>query len=369
MINQYNIGRTDSSIPNREMQNMFKNFPDTESITSRNRKQSACRPRKVNLEGDFTGIIGESTSLQEAFHLVSMVSCTDSTVLILGETGTGKELIAKAIHNNSARKNKVMVKVNCATLPASLIESELFGHERGSFTGATDRRIGKFELANGGTLFLDEIGEMPVDLQVKLLRALQEKEIERLGGKGTIKVDVRIIAATNRNLQKEMTEGRFRSDLFYRLNVFPISLPPLRDRKQDIEKLAMHFINYFNPRCDRSIEAVTAQVFDQLRDYHWPGNVRELEHLIERSILLAKGTVLEHVCLPSRKNELIQPATDERQILKTIDQNEKEHIYSVLKYCNGRISGRGGAAEILGVPPSTLNSKIRRLGIRRAHLI
>lgn len=316
---------------------------------------------------NYTEIIGESTALKETFRLVTQVSPSDSTVLILGETGTGKELIARAIHNNSPRKNKMMVKVNCAALPVNLIESELFGHEKGSFTGAVERRLGKFELANHGTLFLDEIGEMPVDLQVKLLRALQEKEIERVGGKETIKVDVRIIAATNRDLEKEIDEGRFRNDLFYRLNIFPISLPPLRERKQDIESLAMHFIQQFNKNCGKNITSISSKALKELQDYHWPGNIRELEHLIERSVLLASGNTLKELLLPAPEEQLVFKSQAEEFTLKTIDENEIEYILKILKHCNGRIAGSGGAAEILGVPPTTLNSKIKRLGIKREH--
>lgn len=317
---------------------------------------------------DFKEIIGASDALEHVFKLVSKVSPSDSSVLILGETGTGKELIARAIHNNSPRKAKPMVKVNCAALPANLIESELFGHEKGSFTGATERRLGKFELANKGTLFLDEIGEMPIDLQVKLLRALQEKEIERVGGKETIKVDVRIIAATNRNLEKEISEGRFRNDLFYRLNIFPISLPPLRDRKQDIEPLALHFIKYFNKNCGKNIDSISTKAVETLMMYDWPGNVRELEHLIERSVLMNKGSVLTEILLPSPLEQLTVKAQFEEFTLRTIDENEKDYILKVLRYCRGRIAGNGGAAQILGVPPTTLNSKIKRLGIKREHI-
>jgi transcriptional regulator with GAF, ATPase, and Fis domain len=316
---------------------------------------------------NYNEIIGESDALREVFKLVSRVSASDSTVLVLGETGTGKELIARAIHNNSPRKDRPMVKVNCAALPANLIESELFGHEKGSFTGATERRLGKFELANKGTLFLDEIGEMPIDLQVKLLRALQEKEIERVGGKETIKVDVRIIAATNRNLEKEISEGRFRSDLFYRLNIFPISLPALRERKQDIETLALHFVKHFNKNCGRNITSISTKAIEGLLSYDWPGNIRELEHLIERSVLLNKGTVLNEILLPTPMEQLVVKAQFEEFTLRTIDENEKDYILKVLRYCRGRIAGQGGAAQILGVPPTTLNSKIKRLGIKREH--
>ncbi|MDB4923244.1 sigma-54-dependent Fis family transcriptional regulator [Mucilaginibacter sp.] len=313
-------------------------------------------------------IVGDSPCMQKIFRLVAQVAPSDSTVLILGETGTGKELIARAIHNNSPRKNKLMVKVNCAALPANLIESELFGHERGSFTGATERRLGKFELANNGTLFLDEIGEMPPELQVKMLRALQEKEIERVGGKSTIKVDVRIIAATNRDLGKEMAEGRFRSDLYYRLNIFPIDLPPLRERRADIPVLASHFILHYAKKTGRKIETLSSRAMQELVQYDWPGNIRELEHLIERSILLTSGDMIKQIHLPPPKQAAAANPSVGVLNLKTVDDNERDHILEILKYCSGRISGEGGAAEILGVPSSTLNSKIKRLGIQRKHV-
>lgn len=341
---------------------------EIESYKTQLEEEKIYLAEELETTNNYNEIIGQSTALRNSFQLVSQVAASDSTVLILGETGTGKELIARAIHNNSPRRNKLMVKVNCAALPPNLIESELFGHERGSFTGATERRIGKFELANGGTLFLDEVGEMPLDLQVKLLRALQEKEVERVGGKGIIRVDVRIIAATNRNLENEMEQGRFRSDLFYRLNIFPIFLPPLRERKEDIEPLVYHFLKHFNKKCGKSIEAISTKALQDLQRYNWPGNVRELEHLIERSVLLTNTTSIKEVLLPLPKDQIAETPDIEQDILRTIDQNEKEHIYRVLKYCAGRISGRGGAAEILGVPPTTLNSKIKRLGIKRAHI-
>ena len=324
---------------------------------------------EINTMHNFNEIIGASHSLRETFKLVDQVASSDSTVLILGETGTGKELIARAIHNNSKRKAKLMVKVNCAALPANLIESELFGHERGSFTGATDRRLGKFELANGGTLFLDEIGEMPLDLQVKLLRVLQEREIERVGGRSTIKIDTRIIAATNRNLEKDVEEGRFRSDLYYRLNIFPITLPPLRERKEDIELLATHFIKKFSQKTGKEINSLGVRVLQDLKDYPWPGNIRELEHFIERSVLLTSGTMIKQIHLPLLKSQSLSKVMSEEIKLQTIDENEKAHIYQILKHCKGRVSGHGAAAEILGVPPSTLNSKIKRLGITREHTV
>ncbi len=316
---------------------------------------------------NLTEMIGESHEMKKISRLISQVAHSDSTVLILGETGTGKELVARAIHNASPRANKLMVKVNCAALPVNLIESELFGHERGSFTGATERRIGKFELANNGTLFLDEIGEMPLELQVKLLRALQEKEIERIGGRTTIKVDARIIAATNRNLEKLMEEGKFRSDLYYRLNIFPINLPPLRNRREDIPSLASHFILRFAKKAGKEISTFSNKALQELIHYDWPGNIRELEHLIERSVLLTPGDMIKEIHLPSVKKNAAHLAMTEEVRIKTIDENEREHILKILKYVNGRISGGGGAAELLGIPPSTLNSRIKRLGIRREH--
>ena len=243
----------------------------------------------------------------------------------------------------------------------------MFGHERGSFTGATERRLGKFELANNGTLFLDEIGELQVELQVKLLRALQEKEIERLGSNSTIKVNVRIIAATNQDLERAVAEGRFRSDLFYRLNIFPITLPSLRQRRDDIPLLTSHFIERAAKRMGRKIDSITKCVMQQLIQHNWPGNIRELEHLIERSILLTTGDTIRRVNLPIPQNVSGANAAKGPLMLKTIADNERDHILETLKFCQGRISGAAGAAEILGVPPSTLNSRIKRLGIKRQH--
>lgn len=310
-------------------------------------------------------IIGRSPELQETMELISIVAPTYSTVLILGETGTGKELVARAIHNGSLRKERAMVKVNCAALPANLIESELFGHERGSFTGATDRRIGKFELADKSTLFLDEIGELPLGLQVKLLRALQEKEIERVGGRGTIRVDVRIVAATNRDLRKEVEEGRFRADLYYRLNVFPIGLPPLRDRRDDIPLLATHFVEKVSNKIGRRVVKIDKSVYEQILSYDWPGNIRELEHVIERSVLLNREEVLRQVYLPDTKLIAVAAKPVEEFPVKTIEENEREHIINVLKRCKGKVAGYNGAAEFLGIPPSTLSSKLKRLGIQK----
>jgi transcriptional regulator with GAF, ATPase, and Fis domain len=317
---------------------------------------------------NYSDIVGNSEEIKKIFRMVGQVAHSESTVLLLGETGTGKELIARAIHNASARKGKMMVKVNCAALPANLIESELFGHERGSFTGATERRLGKFELANNGTLFLDEIGEMPMDLQVKLLRALQEREIERVGGSSVIKVNVRVIAATNRDLEKEMIEGNFRRDLFYRLNIFPISLPPLRDRKEDIPELAYYFINRYAKKASKSIRSISNKVLRELIEYPWPGNIRELEHLIERSILLSTGDSIKSIYLPASRQTKLTLHEQVSTVVRTIDENERIHILSILKHCRGRITGEGGAALLLGIPPSTLNSKMKKLNIRKEHI-
>jgi DNA-binding NtrC family response regulator len=313
---------------------------------------------------EFEGIIGRSHLLLNVFDFITQVAPSDTSVLILGESGTGKERIADCIHNLSPRKNKPFVKVNCAALPSTLIESELFGHEKGSFTGALDKRIGKFEKADKGTIFLDEIGEMPLDLQVKLLRVLQEKYIERIGSRDITKVDVRIIAATNRNLEKEVAEGRFRLDLYYRLNVFPISLPPLRERTEDIPSLAHHFINYYNRKAGKKITGLSDKVLKNMTAYHWPGNIRELENIIERSVLLAKGTIIEDTLIPVTQKK--DTSLDAR--MKTIHENERDYIITVLKKCNGRIWGAGGAAEVLNVPPSTLKSKMKKLGIQKENI-
>lgn len=313
-------------------------------------------------------IIGSGTSLGQVFSLVASVAHTDSTVLIMGETGTGKELVARALHNTSPRKDNLMIKVNCATLPAQLVESELFGHEKGSFTGATERRMGKFELANGSTLFLDEIGEMPLDLQAKLLRVLQEKEIERVGGKTAIPLDVRVVAATNRNLETEVQAGRFRADLFYRLNVFPILLPPLRERKDDISELVTYFICKLAPKLGKKIKGVTPTVLQELCRYDWPGNIRELENVMERSILMSRGSVIEQVFLKQKPSTPSVQAGNGSAV-KSLEEIEREYIMATLKKCNGRVRGEDGAAAILNIPPTTLHSKMKKLGITKTHLL
>jgi len=292
-----------------------------------------------------------------------MAAPDDTSILILGESGTGKERIAHTIHKLSPRKSKPIVTVNCAALPITLIESELFGHEKGAFTGANDRRIGKFEQADGGTIFLDEIGELPLEAQVKLLRVLQEREIERLGGSVTKKINVRIITATNRNLEKEVAEGRFRLDLYYRLNVFPIELPALRQRKDDIPLLANYFITKYARKSNKAITGISEEVMGELREYEWPGNIRELEHLIERSILMTTGDTITKVDIPVI-TAAQYTSTDENFRVKTLDEMERDHILTILKMCRGKIFGPGGAAEVLNIPSTTLNSKIKKLGIK-----
>ncbi|HEU5289868.1 MAG TPA: sigma 54-interacting transcriptional regulator, partial [Cyclobacteriaceae bacterium] len=309
---------------------------------------------------NFEEIIGTHHVMKDVFRQISQVSNTDSTVLVLGETGTGKELIARAIHNQSPRKDKVLIKVNCASLPAQLIESELFGHEKGSFTGALEKRIGKFELANGGTIFLDEMGELPLELQAKLLRVLQEKEIERIGGKQTIPLDVRIIAATNRDLETEVAEGRFRSDLFYRLNVFPIHLPPLRERSEDIPMLITHFFQKYSKKMKRPIRSIKDEVLQEMIHYEWPGNIRELENVIEQAVIVGDSNSIK-LRRPVRKNGghtgKKVPNTQATQSTETF---QEEEIYRVLKMTKGKITGPEGAAAILDMRPAKIEEFERR---------
>lgn len=308
------------------------------------------------------GIVGQSKALTTVLDKISKVAAANTSVLILGESGTGKERIAQAIHELSLRKQQPLVTVNCAALPLSLVESELFGYERGAFTGANQKRIGKFEQANGGTVFLDEIGELPLEAQVKLLRVLQQKEIERLGGQAVIPVDVRIIAATNRNLEKEVAEGRFRLDLYYRLNVFPIELPPLRERKEDIAPLANFFARKFAQANHIAFSGISDAAIQTLTRYDWPGNIRELEHLMERHILLSDAPIIDHIDLP--ENKTAEATIMQTSGIKTLEEMEKEHILNTLKACKGKVSGAGGAAAALGIPAQTLYSKMRKLGIK-----
>jgi len=316
---------------------------------------------QIRLIYNSSEIIGSSNAMQEVYQHMSLVAHSNATVLIQGETGTGKELIARGIHESSQRKNQLMVKMNCAALPVNLIESELFGYEKGAFTGAYDKRIGKFELAHRGTLFLDEVGELPLEVQVKLLRVLQEREFERLGGKTTIKVDVRFVASTNRDLKAEVAAGRFRSDLYYRLNVFPIQLPPLRDRREDIPYLAHFFLARYGKSSLNKVTGISAATMNELKAYPWPGNVRELEHMIERSVLLSKTSTLTKVYLP----DAVANDTSEYADLNNLENVERNHIIDIIKKCSGKISGKGGAADMLKLPASTLNSKMKKLGITK----
>jgi len=314
--------------------------------------------------GELKEIIGNSPAVANILNNVKIVSQSDTAVLILGESGTGKELIAQAIHRLFSRKNKPLVVVNCGALPSNLIESELFGHEKGSFTGAFNKRIGKFEQADGGTIFLDEIGELPLDLQVKFLRVLQEKEIERIGGTAK-KVDVRIIAATNRNLEEEISAGNFRLDLYYRLNIFPILLPPLRERRGDILLLAEYFLNKYAAKQGKTITGFSDEVISTMLSYSWPGNVRELENMMERSVLLSMGTLINSLVLPKDKGK---PSIEiEVDRVKTIEENERDHILSTLALCDWKVYGEGGAAELLNINVSTLNSRMKKLGIDKKH--
>ena len=315
------------------------------------------------------GIIGHSEELLGVLEKIHLVAPTETSVLVLGESGTGKEKIAHSIHNLSARKANPVVTVNCAALPHSLIESELFGHERGAFTGANTARTGKFEQADGGTIFLDEIGELPLDSQVKLLRVLQEREIERLGGDKTIKVNVRIVAATNRSLEKEVAEGRFRLDLYYRLNVFPIQLPPLRERKEDIEELALYFLKKYSAKSHKNVTGISAAALNQLKQYNWPGNIRELEHLIERSVLLSKGNEIQAFDITAIPETAATATTNETVSgeIKSMEEMEREHIMNALKICAGKVFGAGGAAELLKLPAQTLYSKMKKLGIKQEY--
>jgi PAS domain S-box-containing protein len=322
---------------------------------------------EIEVDHNFKEIIGNSPALRQTVARFERVAQTDATVLITGETGVGKELFARAVHHSSSHTARPFVKVNCAALPENLIESELFGHEKGAFTGATSKRIGRFELADGGTLFLDEIGELPIELQPKLLRVLQEGEFERIGGTRTLRVDVRIIAATNRDLAKEVWAGNFRDDLFYRLNVFPVEVPPLRERREDIPLLVSHFVQKYSARMGRHIDHVPASAQEGLAKYEWPGNVRELENIIERGVILATdGTIRIDEALamypPSDGRSADETPTEDRRSLEAV---ERDHILRVLDLTSWQIEGANGAAPILEMHANTLRSRMKKLGIRK----
>ncbi len=332
---------------------------ELELLKNKLQEENIYLKQEIQIQHNFEEIISQSSQLNQVLKKLEQVAKTDSTVLILGETGTGKELIARAVHNISLRSKKPLVKVNCAALPATLIESELFGHEKGAFTGALTKKIGRFELANNGTIFLDEIGDLPLELQSKLLRVLQEGEFERLGNPQTIKVDVRIIAATNRILEEEVKKGEFREDLYYRLNVFPLIVPPLRERDSDIPLLVNHFIEKFSKKIGREIQKVPSQIMDALVKYSWPGNVRELENVIERAVILSENGVLN----VDDRFINIEPAKKIESSGKTIQEIEREHILNALEDCNYTIEGKNGAAKKIGMAPSTLRDRMKKYKI------
>lgn len=337
-------------------------FTEVQQLKDRLQAENLYLREEIKLEHNFEEIIGESQSIKAVLRAIEQVAPTDSTVLVRGDTGTGKELIARAIHHMSPRRARSLVKVNCGAIPANLLESELFGHEKGSFTGALQRRIGRFELANGGTIFLDEVGELPLDAQVKLLRVLQEREFERVGSGHSMRVDVRVIAATNRDLHAAVKAGSFRADLLYRLNVFPIEVPPLSARAADIPPLVIHFIAKFSTKLGKRFDGVSHATMDRLRTYSWPGNIRELENVIERATILANGPMLQiddaflHV----------GPAPSHRE--GTMEEVERAHILHVLQEENWVIEGKQGAATRLDLHPNTLRSRMNKLGIKKPRL-
>jgi PAS domain S-box-containing protein len=340
---------------------------DRKAAEQRLQDENVALREEVDRASMFEEIVGASAALSTVLARVAKVAPTDSTVLITGETGTGKELIARAIHKQSRRAQRAFVSVNCAALAPSLISSELFGHEKGAFTGATQRRIGRFELANGGTLFLDEVGELPLDTQIALLRVLQEREFERVGGKERIKIDVRIVAATNRDLSLAQTDGRFRSDLFYRLNVFPVHVPPLRQRREDIAMLLEYFLHRYAHQARKIFKSIDKHTLDVFEAYDWPGNIRELQNIVERSVILSPDDVfcVDSSWLPSIPCSQRTPRTRE-DVTDDDSQHERNLIESALAQSRGRISGPSGAAARLGMPSSTLNSRIEKLKIRKS---
>jgi formate hydrogenlyase transcriptional activator len=337
-----------------------------------NPEHATRNPSSVNLEiledgfdqeNEFEGIVGHSAALRQVLQLVETVAKGSSTVLLLGETGTGKELVARAIHNRSRRRDRAFVKLNCAAIPGGLLESELFGHERGAFTGAIAQKIGRLELADNGSLFLDEIGDIPLDLQPKLLRVLQEREFERLGSTRTMKVDVRVVAATHRDLEEMISKGQFRSDLYYRLNVFPIVIPPLRERPEDIPLLVQHFVEAAAQKMDKTIDTIPSRTMEALVEYRWPGNIRELENVIERAVILSTGSVL-HVPYRDLRSR-VAPGHDAEKP-QTLADVEREHIRTILKDTRWVLSGPRGAAARLGMNRSTLYFRMKKLGISRS---
>lgn len=322
-------------------------------------EEKAYLKEEIKLEHNHENIIGKSDALKYVLYKVEQIAASDTTVLILGETGTGKELVARAVHGFSKRKKRALVKVNCAALPSNLIENELFGHEKGAFTGSNTRQLGRFEVADEATLFLDEIGELPLELQSKLLRVIQDGEFERLGSSRTIKVNARIIAATNRNLEQEVRQGRFRSDLWYRLNVFPITMPPLRDRIEDITLLVDFYVKKISKRMGKVTGIIPKSMMNTLQNYHWPGNVRELENVLERAVINSSGPKLH---LADDLNKPFAYLSKSQQTLETV---ERDYIVRMLEQTHWKVSGKNSAAEILGLNRSTLRARMRKLNIKR----
>src|SRR5829696_1639788 len=352
-----------------------KALEEVQRLKDRLHHENIYLQEEIRVAGNFDQIIGRSEPVRKVLRQAEQVARLNTIVTILGETGTGKELLAHAIHNLSPRKDRTLVKVNCAALPGTLIESELFGYEKGAFTGADARRIGRFEIANGGTLFLDEVGELPLDMQAKLLRVLEESEFERVGGSHPIKVDVRVIAATNRNLEDAVRKGEFRSDLYYRLNIFPITLPPLRERREDIPLLVTHLVKQLSKKLGKTIESLPQETMTKLRNYNWPGNIRELRNVIERAVIITQGSELSVMDdLNLQPLELEHHGERARhdvfedsipRVVETLEQTEYNLIMRTLKNVHWKLEGTGGAAELLNLHPSTLRSKMRKLGIER----
>ncbi|MGB0036691.1 MAG: sigma 54-interacting transcriptional regulator [Candidatus Acidiferrales bacterium] len=356
----------------------MQSYEEIAELKARLEKENVYLQEEIRTDHNFEEITGNSPALLAVLRKVEQVAPTDSTVLIYGETGTGKELIARAIHDRSARKSRPLVKVNCSAISAGLVESELFGHVKGAFTGALERHIGRFELADGGTIFLDEIGELPLGTQVKLLRVLQEREFEPVGSSRPVRVDVRVIAATNRNLQESIRTGEFRSDFFYRLNVFPIDVPPLRERRSDIPQLAMFFLARFAKKLGKDIQSVPRSTVDQLVSYSWPGNVRELQNVIERAVILSHNSVLglepnlvpvlspaDSSAIGDTPSDAAQPPSLSPPTPPTLEEVERAHIVAVLNQTQGIVEGPRGAARILGLHPNTLRHRLRKLGLKR----
>ncbi|HEY8228799.1 MAG TPA: sigma 54-interacting transcriptional regulator, partial [Pyrinomonadaceae bacterium] len=337
-------------------------YREIETLKNKLEGEKLYLEEEIRTEYNFEEIIGKSATLKRVLQGVQTVAGTDSTVLIYGETGTGKELIAHAIHNLSQRSERTLVKVNCAAIPTGLLESEFFGHERGAFTGAIDRRIGRFELANEGTIFLDEVEDIPLELQSKLLRVLQEQEFERLGSSRTLRVSVRVVAATNSDLAELVAEKKFRSDLFYRLNVFPINVPPLRERPEDIPLLVHFFANKFAQQMKKRIESVPKETMAALTNYHWPGNIRELQNLVERGVILSRGSSLEIPLAELKNSPKSANHSNGSTVLEVV---ERDHILRILGESNWVIGGTAGAAARLGLNRTTLNNRMRKLGIKR----